>query len=163
MTTYTSGQHDLVAAGRGLIGKTVQFERHTETVAEVHVGTLTRIYRRNEGDGRLTTTVCVSDLNVIIATGGDREPVSWLLFPADEDQPVRAEVVHEGPFDVVAARYDHGTIGGYEEADVVERLAPDAWRVVFGDGHSAGVFEHELRVRPRDIEKLRAMEVGPRP
>lgn len=163
MTTYTKTEHeqDPWPILRQFVGQTIQFEAHrADGIGEAAFGVLHGV-SRSTVDGNTQTAVHVGPVLVRLRHRDD----GWLFYPFDAERPDGWEDDEDdGPkprkLDAVAARYKGGSIEGYEEAEVVERLAPDAWRVVFTDGHSAGVFEHELRVRPGDIDSLKAMEVG---
>jgi DUF971 family protein len=163
MPTYFANQdRDILDAIRQHVGEVAQVERHPATGrVEVVVGQLHGAYRSNV----IGTPDPNSELVTIVHVGQSRVRIErddhWLFFTAADEPPEIAEpITTTGPLDVVAARLDRGNVVGYEQAEVVERLAPDAWRVVFEDGHSAGIFEHELRVRPGDVGRLRAMEVS---
>lgn len=161
MTTYTKTENaqDPWPLLRQFVGQTIQFEAHkSDGTSDAAFGVLHGV-SRGTGVGLDTVTVVHIGQSVVRLR---HRPDGWLFYPFDAENPDGWD--DDGPkprkLDAVAARYKGGSIEGYEEAEVVERLAPDAWRVVFVDGHSAGVFEHELRVRPGDIDSLKAMEVG---
>lgn len=164
MTTYTKTEHeqDPWPILRQFVGQTIQFEAHkSDGTSDGAFGVLRGASRGTTTERGTTTVVFIGDTIVRLQHRHD----GWLFYPFDAERPDGWEDDEDdGPkprkLDAVAARHKGGSIEGYEEAEVVERLAPDAWRVVFVDGHSAGVFEHELRVRPGDIDSLKAMEVG---
>jgi hypothetical protein len=163
MPTYHPNDGDILDFVRKHTGEVVQVERHPATGrVEVVVGQLHGAYRSNV----IGTPDPNSELVTIVHVGQSRVRIErddhWLFFTTNEEPPEIAEpITTTGPLDVVAARFKDGSLSYYAEAEVVERLAPDAWRVVFSeDGHSAGVFEHELRVRPGEVGRLRAMEVS---
>lgn len=159
MTTYTKTEHqqDPWPILRRFVGKTIQFEaHHKDGSSEAAFGVLHGVSR---GTADVLDTVTVVHIGQSVVRLRHQHD-GWLLYPFDEQRPDGWDDEVTGPIDGVSARYRGGNIEGYFEADVIRRLAPDAWLVRFGDGHEAGVYEHELRLRPRDVERLRAMEVG---
>ena len=158
MTTYTKTEtaQDPWPMLRQFVGKTIQFEAHRKDgSSDAAFGVLHGVSRGTVAGLNTITVVHIGQSTVRLQHPED----GWLFYPFDAERPDGWDEV-TGPIDGVAARYRSGAIVGYFEADVFRRIAPDAWVVRFGDGHEAAVYEHELRLRPRDVEKVRAMEVG---